>query len=133
MSATNYARNKILDYNFGSVAYSVPASFFLGLSTTTISAGGSTATEPVGASYSRVEIANDKSNWTYASSGCLLNSVSLSFVQSSGSWGTVTYYGLWDALTSGSLWFYQALPTPKIVQSETVVTLSACSVAISLT
>jgi len=133
MAATNYARNKILDYNFGSVAYSVPPSFFLGLSTTTINAGGSTATEPVGSSYSRVEIANDKSNWTYASSGCLLNSTSVSFIEASGSWGTVTYAGLWDAPTSGSIWFYQALPTAKIVQANTVVTFSASSIAMSLT
>ncbi len=132
MSATDYARNKILDYNFGSVAYSVPASFFLGLSTTTINAGGSTATEPVGSSYSRIEIANDKTNWTYSSSGCLLNSTSLSFIQTSGSWGTITYYGLWDTPTSGSIWFYQALPTPKIVQSDTVVTIGASALAISL-
>jgi len=133
MAATNYARNKILDYNFGSVAYSVPPSFFLGLSTTTINAGGSTATEPVGSSYSRVEIANDKSNWAYASSGCLLNSTSVSFIEASGSWGTVTYAGLWDAPTSGSIWFYQALPTAKIVQANTVVTFSASSIAMSLT
>jgi hypothetical protein len=133
MAATNYTRNKILDYNFGSVAYSVPPSFFLGLSTTTINAGGSTATEPVGSSYSRVEIANDKSNWTYASSGCLLNSTSVSFIEASGSWGTVTYAELWDAQTSGSIWFYQALPTAKIVQANTVVTFSASSIAMSLT
>jgi hypothetical protein len=133
MAATNYARNKILDYNFGSVAYSVPASFFLGLSTTTINAGGSTATEPVGAGYARVEIANDKTNWTYSSSGCLLNSTSLSFVKSSGSWGTATYLGLWDAATSGSLWYYQALVPSRIIQTDTTITFSASSIAMSLT
>jgi hypothetical protein len=133
MAATNYARDKILNYNFGSIAYTVPASFFLGLSTTTINAGGSTATEPVGAGYARVEIANDKTNWTYSSSGCLLNATSLSFVQSSGSWGTATYLGLWDTVTSGSLWFYQQLPTSKIIQTDTVIIFSASSVAISLT
>jgi hypothetical protein len=133
MAATNYARDKILNYNFGSIAYTVPASFFLGLSTTTINAGGSTATEPVGAGYARVEIANDKTSWTYSSSGCLLNSTSLSFVESSGSWGTATYVALWDTVTSGSIWFYQALVPSKVVQANTVVTFSASSIAQSLT
>lgn len=133
MAATNYARDKMLDYNFGSVAYSVPASFYLGLSTTTINAGGSTATEPVGAAYARVPITNDKTSWTYSSSGCLLNSTSLSFVESSGSWGTITYLFLSDALTSGSIWFYQLLPTSKIVQANTAATFSASSIAMSFT
>ena len=133
MAATNYARDKILNYNFGSIAYTVPASFFLGLSTTTINAGGSTATEPVGAGYARVEIVNDKTSWTYSSSGCLLNSTSLSFVESSGSWGTVVQTFLADAITSGSVWFYQALPSSKVVQANTVVTFTASSIAQSLT
>jgi len=132
MAATNYARNKILDYNFGSTAYSVPASFFMGLSTTTISVTGSNATEPSGAAYARVEISNDKTNWTYASSGCLLNSASIVFTESSGSWGTVTHVALWDASTSGSIWFYEALPSSKVVQANTIVSFSASSVAMTL-
>ena len=132
MAATNYARNKILDYNFGSTAYSVPASFFMGLSTTTISVTGSNATEPSGAAYARVEISNDKTNWTYASSGCLLNSASVVFTESSGSWGTVTNIFLSDTLTSGSIWFYEALPSSKVVQTNTIVSFSASSIAMTL-
>ncbi len=130
---TNYARDKTLDFLAGNVSFTSPSSLFLGLSTTAINAGGSTATEPVGSSYSRVQIVNDKSSWSYASSGCLLNSASIVFTESSGSWGTITYVGMWDAATSGSIWFYQALPASKIVQSNTVVSFSASSIAMTLT
>jgi hypothetical protein len=125
MAYTNYARNKLQDFMFGGVTYSAPATYYLGLSTTTISVSGSNATEPSGAGYARVPITNDKTSWTYSSSGCLLNSTSLSFVESSGSWGTVTYVALWDAETSGSIWAYQALPESKIIQTGTTVSFSA--------
>ena len=133
MSSTNYARNQILDYNFGSVAYSVPATFYLGLSTTTISSSGSNATEPSGASYARVSVTNNKTNFTYSASGCVVNATEIAFAESSGSWGTIVDVGLWDALSSGSIWYYTSLPTSKVVQTTTVVSFSASALSISMT
>lgn len=129
MSATNYAKNQSLDLQFGGSSYTPPANYYMGLSTTTISSSGSNATEPVGASYARVQIPNDKSHFTYASSGCLVNSGSIAFPTSSGSWGTITNIFLSDASTSGSIWFYTVLGSPKIVQDNTLVSWSASAIA----
>jgi hypothetical protein len=49
MSATNYAKNKIQDYNFGAISYTPPSSYWIALSTTNISSSGSNISEPVGA------------------------------------------------------------------------------------
>jgi hypothetical protein len=133
MTATNWAKNKIQDYVYGAVSFTPPTSYFLGLSTTTISASGSNSSEPVGAGYARVEIANDKSHFTYASSGCLVNSTTLAFGPSSGSWGTITDVALYSALTSGSIWFFTSLTTPKIVQTDTTVSFSASAITFTQT
>lgn len=133
MAATSFSKDKINDQIFGDVAITVPASYFLGLSSTQISSSGSNATEPSGASYARVEISNDKTSFRYSSSGCILNAIAISFPQTSGSWGTMVCAGLWDASTSGSVWFYQALPSSLIVQNNTTISFSSSSLAFTLT
>ena len=133
MASTNFARDKMQDYNFGSVPFTPPTSYFIGLSTATISSSGSGATEPSGGGYARVEIPNTKSYFTYSSNGCLVNSASIVFAQTTGSLGTILSIGLWDALTSGSLWYYTNLTTPKIVQTDTVISYSASAITFSQT
>ena len=141
MSVTNYAINKMLDYDFGSVSYTPPTIYYVGLSTTTsaassIAISGSLMTEPSSGSYARVALGNnDKTNFTVASSGSLSIKTDINFVESSGSWGTITNIGLWDSITTGSgnLWFFQALLTPKIIQVNTTATFSASAVTFSIT
>jgi hypothetical protein len=136
MSVTNYARNQIMDYNFGSTSYSLPSVYYMGLSTTTITASGSTATEPTGGSgggYARIPINNNKVSFSTATGGCIINSGSLAFPESTTPWGTITYIGLWDALTSGSLWYFEALSSPKIIQDYTTIVFSASAITISMT
>jgi hypothetical protein len=131
MSATNYARNKMLDCIFGGITLTPPANYYIGLSTTSISTSGSNASEPVGAAYARVQIPNNKSYFSYGVSGSLINITDITFTESSGSWGTITDIGFWDASTSGSVWYYTTLGVPKIVQDTTVITFSASSITLS--
>lgn len=131
MSSTDWAKNQIQDFLYGAVSFSPPSNYYLALSTTTISSTGSNMTEPVGANYSRVAIPNTKSYFTYSSSGCLVNSGSIVFPQSTGSWGTIVDIALTSASTSGSLWFYTTLTTPRIVQDSTTISFSASGITFS--
>jgi hypothetical protein len=140
MSVTNYAINKMLDYDFGSVSYTPPGTYYMGLSTTTsaassIAISGSLMTEPSSGSYARIAISNDKTSFSVASTGSLVSIVDMTFAESSGSWGTITNVGLWDNATTGSgnLWFFQQLPTSKVIQANTIVTFSASSIYFSIT
>jgi hypothetical protein len=49
---------------------------------------------------------------------------------SSGNWGTITDMVLFDAITSGCIRFYTALPSPITVQTNTTLTFSASSITI---
>ena len=132
MAATNYSKNKQLDFLYGGVSYSPPSNYYLAMSTTSVSPSGSGVTEPLGANYARVLIPNTKSFFTNSVSGCLVNSSTITFPQSSGSWGTIVDLVLFDALTSGCAWAFTTLPTPKVVQDLTVNSFSASAINFGL-
>lgn len=132
MSITYLASGSILNYNFGATAYSVPANYYVGLSTTHISNSGSNANPPVGYGYAKVTITNDKATtFGVVSSGCLVNKAVITFPQSSGSWGTILDVTLSDS--GSNIWFFQALGTPVVVQSGTTISFAASAIAISMT
>ena len=130
------ASNPILNLLFGATALSTnPGTFYMGLSTTTILADGSGATEPTGGAYARVALANNKTTFSVASTGTLTNLITISFAESTLSWGTITYVFLASAGTTGvnDIWYFEALPTPKAVASQTTVSFSPSALTVSLT
>jgi hypothetical protein len=131
MSSTNWAKNQVQDFLFGSVSFTPPTNYYLALSTTTVSSSGSNLTEPSGAGYARVIIPNSKSYFTYSSGGCLVNSASIVYPISTGSWGTIVDVALVSGSTSGSVWFYTTLGVPKIVQDATTISFAASAITIS--
>lgn len=133
MSVTTYAANKLLDYNFGRTSYTVPTTYYVLLSTTTISSTGTGATEPSGGAYARVAVTNNKTNFSAASSNTLSNATAITFTESSASWGTITYIALADDPTAGNIWWYEALPSAKLVDTQTTVSFTVGALTISQT
>ena len=135
MSITEYANQRWLDKGFGAVNYTPPATMYMALSTTTVTGSGTNLTEPASGSYARVAITNDKTEFSSASSGSLTNLNAITFPESSGSWGTITYVALTDAsgVGLGNVWYYEALPVSKVVQDNTTVEFSASALSISMT
>jgi hypothetical protein len=114
----------------GGVAFTPATNYYFGLSTTTINSDGTGATEPSTGAYARVLLANTKSSWTTASSGTLTNSAAVTFAESTASWGTITYVGMWDALTGGNLWWYDVLSPSRTVASATTVLFAIGSITV---
>ncbi len=134
MSISTYAANKTLDKLFGNTTLSQPTTLYFGLSTTTPSADGTGVTEPSGSGYLRIGVTNsDKTNWTVAASASLSNVTAITFPESTGSWGTVVSVVIYDALTSGNLWFYDTLTPSRAVATSTTVYFAAAGVVISMT
>ena len=132
MAITNYTSNKILDYNFGSTSYTVPATIYIGLSTTALSFAGTGYTEPSGGNYSRVAVANNKVNFSTAANGTLNNQTQITFPESSASWGTITYVFISDSPTGGNVLYYEALTTPRVVATNTTLLFSAGAMTIAM-
>src|SRR5690348_4995243 len=92
--------NKILDAQLGAVAYTAPATVYIGLwAAASLSAGstGSTAGEVSGGAYARVAVTNNATNWPAASGGSKSNGTAINFPTPTASWGTVGQVAICDA------------------------------------
>ena len=132
MAITYASANKILDRNFGGTAYTPIATMYFSLSTTPYAIDGTGGTEPSGGAYARVALVNDKTNWTTASNASLTNSAAVTFAESTASWGTVVAVGIFDALTSGTLWFYDTLTPSRSIASATTVLFAIGAITVSM-
>ena len=137
MAITTTTANKVLDYLFGSIAFSNLSTMYMGLSTTQIQPDGTGATEPStsGTAYARMPIVNNKTNWGTASAASLSNSTAITFPESTASWGTITHVFLAASATVGAadIWYFEALSVPKTVQTSTTVQFAIGAITVSMT
>jgi hypothetical protein len=143
MPATTFVDTALNQFLFGGSPLTPPATYYVGLSTTVPTQNQGTAapfwnfTEPSDSAYARVAVPNDTAHWVPSTSQPAVgqqqsNDVVITFPVASVAWGTITYVGLFDSLTGGSLWFMGLLTTPLVVnQGATVLfpvqTLSVAS------
>lgn len=132
---SNYLENNLIDYVLRGQAFTAPTNVYVGLLTAAPSDTGG-GTEVSGNNYARVAVASSMANWagtqsagsTTASSGTggtTSNNAAISFQTPSGTWGTVTHVGVYDASTSGNLLFYAALTVSKTINSGDTVEFAA--------
>lgn len=123
---TNYLENKIMAYVFSGTAYSSPSgSLYVGLFTAAPGEGGG-GTEVSGNGYTRKQA-------TMTTSGnASTNSGAIEFDTATGSWGTITYVGVFDASTSGNLLAYGELTTSKTIGTGDVFRIPAGDLDITL-
>jgi hypothetical protein len=125
MSFTNHLETEILDHVFGGNAYTAPGTLYLGLYTATPSDTGG-GTELSGSGYARQAMAMSVSGNTAS------NSAAEEFATATGSWGTVTHVGVFDASTSGNLLAYGALSASKTIATGDVFRIPAGDLDITL-
>lgn len=125
MSFSNYLETEILDHVFGGNAYSAPATIYLGLHTSNPDEDD-TGTEVSGGSYARQSMAFTVSGNTAS------NNAAVEFPTATGSWGTISHVGLYDASTAGNLLAYAALTASKTIDSGDVFRVPSGDLDITL-
>lgn len=120
---TYYSANLINDRLLGSSALTPPATYYLGISTTSTQKDGTGITEPIDGAYSRIAVTNNKTNFDTSSLGSLSNLVEFEFSESTVNWGVITNWFLSDASTGGNIWFQGSLALSRNVESQTVLVL----------
>ncbi len=128
MSLSNYEEEKILELLVGKTAHSTPT-VYVGLSTANPDEDASGLAEPSGNGYARVD---STGLWEAASGGTIQNASAITFPEASGSWGTVTHFALFDALSGGNMLAYAELDTPQAISSGQTFRFSAGALNISL-
>ena len=124
---TDYLEDKVLDHVFGGSSYSAPGTLYVGLFTSAPSDTGG-GTEVSGGSYARKSMpAMPVSGTTQATNGAAVE-----FVTATGSWGTITHTGIFDASSSGNLLCWAALSASKVVASGDVIRFDAGDLDVTL-
>ena len=116
MSAlSDYAENKVLDVLGANATFTAPSNVYLGLSTGSLGDDNSD-TELTGNNYSRVSV-----SFGAAASGTMSNDAAIEFAAATGSWGSVSHWGLYDAASSGNLLVHGSFTTAKTIASGDVL------------
>ena len=116
---SDYLENKLLDAVLRNTAFTSPTTVYIGLSTGSFGDDNS-GTELTGNNYSRVSIAFDA-----ASGGTTDNTSNVEFAAATGSWGSVSHYGLFDASSSGNLLIHGAFTAAKTIATGDILRINA--------
>jgi hypothetical protein len=112
--------NNVLDAYFGSVTPVVPATYYVGLSTTLPTNIGGNVTEPSGNGYTRVSMTNNATNWPASTTRSKSNGTLIQFPAATGTWGTMAYFVIYKSSTSilaADFIAWGALDTPVSIVS----------------
>jgi hypothetical protein len=123
---SNYLENALINATLRNTAYTSPTTVYLGLYTSDPTDADS-GTEVTGNGYARQSI-----TFGAPSNGASTNSAAIEFPQATGSWGTVTYIGIRDALTSGNLLYHTALDASKTIATGDVFRVAVGSLSVTL-
>jgi hypothetical protein len=126
---SDYLENKVLLHVFGGTSYTAPGTLYVALYTSAPSDTGG-GTECSGGSYARKSMADMTVSGTSPTTAT--NGAAVEFVTATGSWGTVTHVGVFDASTSGNLLGWAALSASKTVSSGDVFRFDAGDLDITL-
>ena len=100
----------------------IPTAYYVGLSTTEPALDGTNVTEPSAEdSYARVVLTDLSS----PVDGVVTNASVVKFTESTGDWGKITHYVIYDGETDGNLLMYGALPSARTIEAETEVIIKA--------
>lgn len=106
----------------------LPATLYVGLSSTEPALNGTGFTEPTDNAYSRITL----TGMSAPSGGEVSNSALLSFPESEADWGVMTHFGIFDAATGGNLLMYGELDPHRTVEAITVMNFKAGALKLSM-
>ena len=116
MSAlSDYLEDELLDHILSVGSYTMPSNVYVGLSTGSF-ADDNSGTELNGSNYARVA-----ATFSAASGGATSNSSAIEFAAATGSWGSVSHFGIFDAASSGNLLIHGAFTTAKTIASGDIL------------
>lgn len=120
MSAmSDFLELEVLDHVLGTGAYTMPSTVQIGLSTGSFNDDNS-GTELTGNGYARVAI-----TFAAASSGSAATNATVTFPTATGSWGSVSHYGIFDAASGGNLLIHGAFDSAKTIGTGDVFRINS--------
>ncbi len=123
--------NEVLDELLGNATL-LPDPVYIGLMTSEPNDDATGVVEPVGGGYARTSVVNDLTQWPAAAGGQKSNANVITFATASGAWGTITHFGIFDAVSGGNLLAFGSLNTPRAVLASDVFRFLATALVLTL-
>lgn len=123
---SNFLENALINATLRNTTYTSPATVYISLWTTDPTDAGS-GTEVSGGSYARTAV-----TFGAPSNGVTTNSAAVEFPQATASWGTVAYFGINDASTSGNLLYHSPVTTSKAIDTGDIFKFATGSISVTL-
>ena len=128
---TDTFEDRVLNWLLTTNSVTRPTTWYVGLFASGNAPTDSTSgTELSGSNYSRVQV-------TFSVSGTspttATNTATLTFPTASGSWGSVTTAGIFDASSSGNLIAYANLSNAKTVEANDILQIASGQLDVTLT
>jgi hypothetical protein len=123
---SNYLENAIINATLRNTTYTSVATVYVSLWTSDPTDAGS-GTEVSGGSYARTAV-----TFGSPSNGVTTNSADVEFPQATGSWGTVGWIGINDALTTGNLLYHTPLDTSKTIDTGDIFKIATGNLSVTL-
>jgi hypothetical protein len=123
---SNFLENAIINATLRNTTYTSVATVYVSLWTTDPTDAGS-GTEVSGGSYARTAV-----TFGAPSNGVTTNSADVTFPTATGTWGTVGWIGINDALSSGNLLYHTALDASKSITSGDIFKITTGNLSVTL-
>lgn len=107
----------------------IPSTYYIGLSKTAPNINGTNVTEPSGNGYARKSLSGVLGA---PSNGVITNTKAIDFAESTGNWGTITHFVVFDASTGGNLLIYGAISPSRTVEDGTIMTVPTGALKLTL-
>ena len=123
---SNYLENALINATLRATTFTSPATVYVSLHTADPTDAG-TGTEVSGGSYAR-----QSASFASPSNGASATDADITFPQATGSWGTVSHIGIWDALTTGNLLYHTQLDASKTIDVGDIFKIASGSLTVTL-
>lgn len=123
---SNYLEDALINATLRATTFTSPAAVYVGLHTADPTDAG-TGTEVSGGSYTR-----KAATFAAPSNGVSATSADVTFDQATGSWGTITHIGIWDASSSGNLLYHTPLDASKTIDTGDIFKIASGSLTVTL-
>ena len=123
---SNFLENALINATLRNTTYTSPATVYVSLWTSDPTDAGS-GTEVSGGSYARTAV-----TFGAPSNGVTTNNADVTFPTATGSWGTVGWIGINDAVTSGNLLYHSPLDTSKVIDSGDIFKIITGNLSVTL-
>lgn len=122
---SNYLENALINATLRATTFTSPAAVYVSLHTADPTDTG--ANEITASGYVR-----KAATFGAPSDGVSTTSADITFDQANTAWGTITHVGIWDADTSGNLYYHTQLDASKTIDTGDIFKIASGNLTVTL-